>query len=488
MTIGLSASLTSARCALCARLFAPVDITSLVYFRVVFGAIMLWEVWRYLSYGWVEQFYIVPRFHFTYYGFDWVKPWSGDGMVWHFYALGALAVCIAVGFWYRVSATLFFLGFTYVFLLDKAYYLNHFYLVGLVSFLMIFIPAHRAFSIDSIWGTRSETAPAWALWLLRAQIGIPYFYGGLAKIHGDWLRGDTMGAILAPRTDFPLIGALFSEPWVILLFTYGGLLLDLLVVPFLLWKKARPFAFAAAVFFHLMNTRLFSIGIFPWFMIAATLMFFPPDWPRRLVGPLRRPETRQQRRYASRIKNAETVKTGKDGKIIATGLDWRQKGTMALVATFLGLQLVIPLRHFLYPGDVYWTAQGHRFSWRMILFAKSGEVRFFATDPASNRTWEVPARDYLTRRQQAKLARPDMILQFSHFIANELRRRGYDKIEVRVDASLSLNRGPRQPLIDPTVNLAAQSRWVVGAPWILPFPERPPAARQQEDSTFILEE
>ncbi len=215
-------SLAAAGRALRSRFFAPIDIAALVYFRIAFGAIMFWEVQRYLSYGWVGQFYIVPKFQFTYYGLDWIQPWPGDGMYWHFYGLGALALCIVFGFWYRLSAALFFLGFTYVFLLDKTQYLNHLYLVSLVSFLMIFVPAHRAFSIDSIWGARSETAPAWTLWLLRAQIGIPYFYGGVAKIHGDWLRGDTMRILLGIRTDFPLIGSWFTDDRIILLFTYGG--------------------------------------------------------------------------------------------------------------------------------------------------------------------------------------------------------------------------------------------------------------------------
>jgi vitamin K-dependent gamma-carboxylase len=146
------------------RLFAPVDIASLVYFRVAFGAIMLWEVWRYFDHGWIKRYYIDPLFHFKYYGFDWVRPWPGDGMYLHFYVLGALAICVAVGLFYRVSTTLFFLGFTYIFLLDKTNYLNHFYLISLISLIMIFVPAHKAFSLDALLRPkiRSDSAPTWA--------------------------------------------------------------------------------------------------------------------------------------------------------------------------------------------------------------------------------------------------------------------------------------------------------------------------------------
>ena len=271
-------SLGAALRALPARLFAPVDIASLACFRIVFGAIMLWEVIRYFSHGWIERYFITPTFHFTFYGFGWVQPWPGDGMYWHFFALGVLALLIMVGFLYRLSAALFFLGFTYVFLLDQARYLNHFYLVCLLSLLMVLIPAHRALSVDALArpSLRAATAPAWALWLLRAQVGLVYFYAGVAKLNGDWLRGEPIRDWLAYRTDFPIIGPLFTQEPVMWMFAYGGLLLDLLLAPLLLWRRTRWFAFALAVLFHLLNAGLFSIGIFPWLMIAATVMFFPP--------------------------------------------------------------------------------------------------------------------------------------------------------------------------------------------------------------------
>ncbi|MBM3265814.1 MAG: HTTM domain-containing protein [candidate division Zixibacteria bacterium] len=178
------------------RLFTPVDISPLAYFRIAFGMIMLWEVWRYIDHGWIDRYYVQPIFHFTYYGFGWVQPWPEPFMYLHFIVLGALALCIAVGLWYRVTSILFFLAFTYVFLLDMVQYLNHFYLICLVSFLMIWIPAHRTWSVDA-WFRPSllaKTAPAWTLYVLRFQLGIAYFYGGIAKINGDWLRGEPIRA------------------------------------------------------------------------------------------------------------------------------------------------------------------------------------------------------------------------------------------------------------------------------------------------------
>lgn len=199
--------------ALVTRMFAPVDISSIVVFRIAFGLIMLWEVNRYPSYGWVASYYIDPVYNFPYVGFEWVKPLPGNLMYVHFYALALLAVFITLGLWYRISATLFWLGFTYVFLLEKAHYLNHLYLVVLISFLMIFIPAHRSFSLDARRhpGWQSDTVPTWALAVLATQVAIIYVYGGLAKINWDWLNGEPMRTWMANETRW--VGGSLRSGW-----------------------------------------------------------------------------------------------------------------------------------------------------------------------------------------------------------------------------------------------------------------------------------
>ena len=220
-------------------LFKPVDISFLVFFRVLFGGIMLWEVYRYFTRGWISRYFIEPAVNFTYYGFSWVKPWPGQGMYIHFFVLGLAAAGVMLGFLYRFAAPVFFLAFTYVFLLDQTRYLNHLYLICLISFLMCFLPAERAFSVDSLLRRRirSDVVPAWTLWLLRAQVGIPFFFGGIAKINNDWIRGgEPMRSWLHPFTKVPGGGPIFNAEWVVYSFVIGGLLLDLLVVPLLLWR------------------------------------------------------------------------------------------------------------------------------------------------------------------------------------------------------------------------------------------------------------
>jgi vitamin K-dependent gamma-carboxylase len=455
------------------RLFEPVDISSLVYFRIAFGAMVLWQVWRYSANGWIERYFIAPVVHFTFYPFEWVRPWPGNGMYIHFFVLGVLALCIILGHWYRLATALFSLGYTYVFLLDPVHYQNHVYLLCLISLLMIFVPAHRALSLDA-WRRpelRSATAPAWALWLLRVQVGIPYFYGGLAKLDDDWLRGEPLRMWLANRVGWNIVGPLFSQEWMAYLLSYGGLLLDLLIVPLLLWRRTRTAAFVVAVLFHLANAYLFRIGIFPWLMIAATALFFDPDWPRRLVNSVRSRKGHHLPRHDEPVKTAPSARVRR--------LSAAQRTTVALLAVYAGVQLLAPLRHYLYPGHVMWTEEGYLFAWRMKLRSKAADAQFFATDPATNETWQVDPAAYLARSTMEEVSRrPDLILQFSHHLADDLRRRGHENVEIRVKAMASLNGRPRQDMIDPTVNLAAQPRGLLPASWIVPLRYDLPISRR----------
>lgn len=434
------------------RLFDSIDIAPLVFFRIGFGGLMLWEVWRYFNFTRIARYYVEPSFHFHYFGFEWLSPLPGDGIFLLFHGLGILSVLIMFGAFYRVSMSLFWLCFTYVFLLDKAQYLNHFYLISLVSFLMIFIPAHRALSVDALLrpALRSQIAPAWALWLLRGQMAVVYVFGGLAKINPDWLAGEPMREWMAARTDFPVIGGLFTEEWMVYLFSYGGLLLDLFIVPFLLWRQTRIPALLLATAFHLMNARLFNIGIFPWFAIAATLLFLPPHW-------FRLP-------FMQRWAVAET------GTSFWTG---RSPWLLAAAAIYFAVQIALPLRHWLYPGDPSWTEEGHTLAWHMRLRDKDGTIAFYASDPGNGTSWQVPVEDMLSRRQYDQMKdNPHMILRFAHHLADTLSDQVPD-VHIYVRAMMSLNSRAPQLLVDPTANLASEPDDLLPSDWILPLVQRP---------------
>ena len=452
-----------------AALFEPVDIAFLVFFRVVFGAIMMWEVYRFFSTGWIRRYFIDPSFYFGYFGFEWVKPWPGNGMYIHFAVLGVAAACIMLGLLYRFAMPVFFLGFTYVFLLDQTRYLNHFYLVCLIAFLMIFLPANRAMSVDAALrpSIRTDVVPAWTLWLLRFQVGIAYFYGGIAKLNSDWMiGGEPMRTWLRPLMTLPAIGAIFQKEWVVYSFVYGGMLLDLLVVPLLLWRRTRLIAFCAAVVFNLINAAIFNIGIFPWFMLGATLIFFPPDLMRRFARAFLTPGA-ALRADVTQKPSIRPVATAASPLFV---LRRSQKIVVGLLAAYALLHLLMPLRHYLYPGNVSWTEEGHNFAWHMKLRTKRGNALFTITHPPTGQTWVVDPKEHLEPRQAMKMAnKPDMILLYAHHLAEQKRREGYDSVEVRAQVTSSLNGRKPQVLIDPNVNLAKQSRSLLPAGWIVPL-------------------
>ena len=439
------------------NLFAPVNNASLVLFRIVFGGIMFWEVTRYFRYDWIHRYWVVPRFNFSYGPFNF-QPLPETYMYGLWYILGALALFIAIGFLYRISTTLFFLLFTYTYLLEQGRYLNHFYLVVLISFIMIFISPNRNFSVDSlIWKSqKTNLAPAWNLWLIRFIIGIPYFFGGIAKINPDWLQGYPLAIWLLEDTGFPIIGQYFTAHWMILLMSYSGLLLDLLVVPFLLWKKTRWPAFILIALFHLMNSELFTIGIFPWFMMGATAMYFRPDWPQRLSHKLKLSKT-------GPISYPDIKPFGVPNIKI-------QQRILAGLGLFVLLQLILPFRHLLIPGNVHWTEEGHRYAWHMKLRSKQGHTRFYVQDLKTGERIEVKSSGYLESWQIDKMdGKPYMIWEFAQFLKKEFAGMGAD-VAVYVDAVASLNGRVYQQIIAPNFDITQEPKpWFGNANWIIPL-------------------
>ena len=442
------------------RLFEPVDGASLAVFRIGFGLTMFVDVVRYWSAGWIGRYYVEPDFHFKYYGFAWVEPWPGDGMYWHFAALGVLSICIAAGLFYRLAAALFAVGFTYVFLLDQTHYLNHFYFVILLAVLAAVVPAHRTLSLDAARSTNAhaDTVPRWAVWSLRAQMEVMLIYAGVVKVNADWLRGEPLTMWFARRANMPVLGDWLSEPWVGMAGSYGSILLHLVGAPLLLWKRTRLPVFLLYVAFHVSNHTIFSIGIFPWLTIIGTLVFFDPDWPRQL---------------ATRLGIDDSASAGPQSATSAPASAAHRRLVEAFLIAWFAVQVLLPLRHVLYPGNVSWTEEGHRFSWQMKLRDKQGTARLRIVDPSASSSWPVNPGAYLTSRQVRKMScRPDMLLQFAHHVATVWRLE-HDVAEPRVyaDVFCSLNGRPRARLIDPHRDLAAIERDLAPADWILPLTE-----------------
>ncbi len=461
------------------RLFQPIDIASLVVFRIAFGGIMTWEAIRYLvpripnGISWARQFYIEPQILFKYHGFAWVHPWPGDGMIYHFWVWALAAIGVAIGCCYRLSALVLCLLVTHMFLLDQARYLNHMYLMALLSFLLVFLPLNRAASVDTrLWpAIRSDVAPAWTLLLLRFQMALVYVFSGIARMSGDWMRGEPMRTWLRARGEESIFSPVLMSDWAPYLFSFGGLLFDLLIVPLLLWRRTRPIAVCAAVGFHLSNAYLFHIGVFPWLGIAATTLFLEPDWPRRVW--------RKVRGITRSDPAAEAASPSEAGESNLTRVRHAtdapahfpvRRGVVAALAVYAIVQLLVPLRHWLYPGSVSWTNEGHNFAWRMKLDDRRLRVRIDVVNPATGERRRVDLDQFLTGRQQHVMAtRPDMLVQFAHHVAEHYQR-AFDaaaRPRVYADVQMSLNGRPLKQLIDPNIDLASRRVSLKPADWIV---------------------
>jgi vitamin K-dependent gamma-carboxylase len=439
-----------------ARAHEPVPAASLAVFRMLFGAVAVFGALRFLAKGWVDTLYVAPAHHLTYAGFDWVQPLPAQLMHAHMLVLAALGLTIAVGYRFRLSMLLYGIAFTYTELIEASLYLNHYWFVSVASFVCAFLPLNAMWSMDERAGRvrRSATVPAWALWTVRAQLAVVYVFAGVAKLQADWLlRAQPMSMWLSDRTDLPLIGAYLDEQWVAYAASWSGALFDCTIVGWLLWKRSRPFAYAAVVGFHGITGVLFQIGIFPWLMILSTLVFFAPNWPRRFV-----------RRSSSSVERSEEVTASPERQRT------HQRRTVVLLAVLAVVELAIPLRHYAYPGNVRWTEEGYYGSWRVMLTEKGGDLSFRVTDPESQEQWTVEPTSVLTDWQARQAAtRPDLLLTTAHIIANEYEKQGRKNVEVRADSFVSLNSQPVQRMIDPGVDLAAVARGPGHKSFILPL-------------------
>ena len=443
----------------------PSPIAPLIVFRVLFGFIMVISIVRFFAKGWIYDLYVQPAYHFTYYGFSWVQPLGEAGMYAIFAIMGLAALAIMLGWQYRIASVVFFLVFTYVELIDKSNYLNHYYFVSIIAFLMMFVPANRGFSLDVLRNPTLERSlvPAWTITILKLQLVIVYFFAGVAKLNPDWLLNAMPLQLWLPaHAHLPVIGPLLELPETAFLFSWAGALYDLTIAFFLLIPRTRLWAYIGVVAFHLMTAMLFQIGMFPYIMILLTLVFFSSekhqraiDWTKSILARLfDSPHPKQA------VNNTQAYQYG----VLAT-----RTCAILLVIHFV-LQLVLPFRYAMYPGDLFWTEQGYRFSWRVMLMEKAGYTVFRISDHESNRFWEIANWDYLSPNQEKMMAtQPDMILQFAHFLKDEYRKKGVEDISISVDSYVTLNGQRSRPFVNPDVDLTQVNQDLRHKDWILPF-------------------
>ena len=432
---------------------------TLAFFRLAFGLMMVCSLIRFASYNWIEKFYILPQFHFTYYGFSWIKP-TGNFTYLLFIICGITAFFLAIGYKYRLSSIAFFLTFTYIELMDKTTYLNHYYFVSVISFILIFLPGNAFFSVDAYKNPkiRFEKIPSWNIDILKLLLTIVYFYAGLAKLNSDWLINAMPLKIWLPNNaDLPIIGSLLNENWVHYAFSWAGMVYDLSIVFLLLYKPTRVFAFVMVVIFHVLTKILFPIGVFPYIMIISTLIFFDDNFHKKILG------------YISKLIQID-LNIFENKQIRTEKKTIINKSKIAVIIIFIGFQILFPFRYFLYKDELFWTEEGFRFSWRVMIMEKAGYTQFTVKDVASNKSIRINNGNFLTTFQEKQMSfQPDFILEYAHFLKNHYKKQGMKNPEIYVESYVALNGRLSQKYINPNKNLANEYESFQPKTWILPF-------------------
>ena len=441
--------------------------STLAFFRITFGGLMFFSILRFWSKDWIESLYIKPVFHFKYYGFEWVNDF-GVYIYLLFIICLISSMFVALGYKYRASIITFFLVFTYIELIDKTTYLNHYYLTSCIAFIMCFLPAGKYFSLDSyITGESLDKIPVWTIDSLKLFICLVYFFAGIAKINSDWLiEAQPLSLWLKSKYDLPIIGQnLLQLKETHYLASWFAMLYDVLIPFFLLFKRTKYIAFIFVIIFHALTKVFFpSIGMFPYIMISSAVIFFDASLHIKLLNFIGLIIKKLQLFLGLKINEIRL------NKFIITK---NNRMVFLSLSCFLLFQLIFPFRYILYPGELFWNEQGYRFSWRVMLVEKRGYTTFKIQDSITKKFFYVRNKDFLTPFQEKQMSfQPDFILEYAHYLGEHFKSQGHENIQIFADSFVALNGRINQRFIDPDFNLLNTQESFYNKNWILPLNDK----------------
>ena len=382
-------------------LFEACDPASLGIFRICFGLLMIGHCVLLLVQDDFYTLWVAPRVHFPF-EIGQLLP-SLSPFIW-FPIMLIASLGLTLGYAYRFWAILLFLSKTYETFTEKAYYQNHFYLLYLLSFLMIFIEGDAWAAL----GGKVRSVPFWNIWILRFQLFCLYFFAGITKLTPYWLSGVAMHhtlAKLSEQTGFiPLILCTpFAENFLI----YGGLVFDL-SIGFLLWlPQTRILAFLGLVMFHYVNGYILfspltdaSIGIFPLLGISSALIFFNPNWPRKILKKIGTLDS---------ISKYPSLLSKKVSFILLT-----------IVAIYAAFQVIFPMVCFF-----IWNPHSgikQRFSWTEDSHILMPRVHMVVTAPSQPSFELSPIEGLASLQFQGLYSDPKAVLSYKLFLMDKLSK------------------------------------------------------------------
>lgn len=450
-------------------LSAPVDGHVIGLFRLVFGAFMVFYAIYLYRIGFIPEGLLKPRVLFKYDYLEWLPLLPAPGMYAVLALMGAAALLLTLGVFFRWACWIFSVCLAFLFFQEKSYYNNHIYLFILLPLLLSATDADRFFSLRSKDRPFSRV-PRWQQFILQAQIVIVYFFAGVVKWKADWLiRQEPMTSLIRQFSDAHWLAPLLKHDINILLFTYGGFVLDI-VSPILLWyKPVRNWAWIPFVLFHLSNSQIFDdISIFPFVMMGAMILFFETaELPllRRLAN------TGTGKAVATPKKTkGNAQKTALD---TAVGLPATRPWIRRVLVAYFAWQLLFPLRGFLLPNPLDYTTIGNRFAWRVKAdIRKPDGVKFTVQDGNTRQEYPVDIATFLNPAQIRGIASdPRMARDFAIALRSEAAKQGVQNPVVRASIRFGYNGRPPQDFVDPKVDLASapyspfkRLDWVVSLP------------------------
>jgi hypothetical protein len=230
------------------------------------------------------------------------------------------------------------------------------------------------------------------------------------------------------------------------------------VIPFLLFmpRFVKP-AYVLVIVFHLATSLFFNIGMFPYIMITLTTIFFSEQFHIQIIETIR---VILKKKAGPQIRSSYIPSPG------------TLKLLTALFVAHFTMQLLMPFRYLLYPGNLYWTEQGYRFSWRVMLMEKAGTAFFYVREKTTGKEIEISNGDYLTPMQEKMMAtQPDMLIDYAHFLKKEFQAKGFHEPEIVAESYVTLNGKASQLMVDKRTDLGLEKDNLKPKTWLLPFKE-----------------
>lgn len=429
-------------------MFDEISGQNLGIFRIILASGLIYEALRINKV--IPIYYLNPEF-FIKWDFFQNIPIFKEAILYNLtYILFFSSIFLLIGFLFRFFSLLYLSIYVYFILIEASYYNNHYYFISLLIFILFFTKADNCFSVKNFIQRKrnkviEKSVPRWNYSILKFQIFIAYFLAGIVKLNFAWLSTNTFRCVMDYGTEYPKDSLFYHSNFGIYFLTFGGVFFDLIVPLMLLTKRWRLFAIPAILTFHTINAATLNIGVFPYLMAGCTIVFYKADivdyW-KKIIKNLNVKMAFRERFSAEKLNKIE------------------QKPFSPFVFYFLivfvVLQLLIPYRHLLIPGNVGWTGEGNSFSWRMKMGLKA-PTRFELFVHNKYTGMEYKPQININPHQYSSLwICPNRIIQVANFVALRTSKQfnvSVDSLTINCKTDLIFNNHPSSPLYDTTVNL-----------------------------------